>query len=138
MTLRSGTLVNTPLLSKIVNFSSNTSSQSDPGSFIVYIDPSEFSAFKLDYDNVRLKKWLVNLSSPIPKNISELLSLSPNFSLPFYNSKKEIVFQIIKDVENNIKKYNIPQRHTQKIRFFTTLILQKNSLLPQTFLPAII
>lgn len=53
-------------------------------------------------------KWFLNLSyTVIPTNIRCLLQLSENFSLPI-NNKKVVIFEFIKNIERNIRKFPCP------------------------------
>lgn len=58
--------------------------------------------YTIEYIKIVLDKWFINLSSHnIPENVISLLQLDENFSLPI--SKKSNLYEIIKDVENNLK-----------------------------------
>jgi len=64
--------------------------------------PSSFSSL---YSSK--KNWFLNVSKlSIPPHIQHFLQLGDNFSLPYHN-KKQIITEFIKDIENNIKKFQL-------------------------------
>ncbi|XP_039309325.1 uncharacterized protein LOC120358632 [Solenopsis invicta] len=68
-------------------------------------------------------KWLSNLSSTdIPEDIQCFLQLGDNFSLPC-NNYKNILFEFIKSIENNIKK--LPDSTRSEIRNHSIPIINK-------------
>lgn len=72
-------------------------------------------------------KWFINFTDrTIPNNIFELNQFGENFSLPVKNNKNTIVFQTIKDVENNIKKFDISTKSniSNKICMFLNNIIK--------------
>ena len=51
--------------------------------------------------------WIVNCTdAPIPDNVNDVLRLGNNFSSSFFTKKKDMVFEIIKDIESNMEKIN--------------------------------
>lgn len=77
-------------------------------SYEVNIDPSSFSNNVCGSSLNTIKdKWFINLSSTsIPKDTQCLLQLGDNFSLPSNNLEKTVV-EVIKNIENNTKKFPI-------------------------------
>lgn len=74
----------------------------------------------------RTNKWLINLTNnSIPDNVSEFLSLGPNFSVSLQNNNnlRALIFQYIKDIENNIINLNVQVR--ESIILSITPILHK-------------
>lgn len=69
-----------------------------------------------EISNNTTKKWFVNLSSAeIPTE--DFLSLGPGFCLSPPNKAKNIVFEFIKDVENNnVRNFNVPPRERERVR----------------------
>jgi len=60
----------------------------------------------------RRNKWFVNMSSAqIPLTTQCLLQLGENFSLP-NNNKRKLIFEFIKSIENNIRKFPINKQMT--------------------------
>ena len=71
-----------------------------PSSFLNNIPPPSLSSIR--------NKWFLNLSSTtVPTNIQCLLQLGENFSLPI-NNKRVVIFEFIKNIERNIKKFPCP------------------------------
>lgn len=91
--------------------------------FDVSINPHDIlDNYQVDSEN----KWLVNISSHhLPLHIIDLLRLGPDFSLPLCKNDKSIAFEVIKDVENNIRNLNILTR--ESIRSNIVPILQRFS-----------
>ena len=51
--------------------------------------------------------WIVNCTDvQIPDNVNDVLRLGNNFSSSFLTQKKDMVFEIIKDIESNMEKIN--------------------------------
>lgn len=74
-----------------------------------------------DHDLLNVKNdWFVNLSSKaIPDNVISLLQLGSTFNLPPRTHNKFEIFEIIKDVEHNIKNW----KHEEKIDVRSRLLL---------------
>lgn len=106
-------------------FHNNPPNISSTETFSVHISPLDFiNNNNKDYTQQWTKKWFVNLSSTnISEEVVDLLKLGPNFSLPPVSLNKNIVFQFIKDFENNILKYNAPLR--ERVRMILVPALDK-------------
>lgn len=66
-------------------------------------------------------KWFVNLSNTnIPLEVSKLLQLGGKFSLPDSTNKKLTIHKCIKDLENNIRRFNV-----------LNPIAMRNSIIPE-------
>ena len=75
-------------------------------------------------DNICLNKhknsnnpdpWLINYSNIIlPDSVSDIIRLGDKFSSSFVSSKKEHIFEIVKDLETNIHK--IPEEKQDEFR----------------------
>ena len=51
--------------------------------------------------------WIVNCTDvQIPENVNDVLRLGNNFSSSFLTQKKDMVFEILKDIESNMEKIN--------------------------------
>jgi len=87
----------------------------------IEINPSEFMEIAQDPLKITNDKWFINLSNfHIPNKVSNLLQFGDKFSLPSNLNNKSDIHEIIKDLENNIKRYQIESQ--VKIR---------NSIIPQ-------
>jgi len=74
----------------------------------IKIEPSNFLEILGDPLNNTNKRWFVNLSNfHIPLQVSNLLQFGEKFSLPAHYNKKQVIHEIIKDVESNIKSLHI-------------------------------
>lgn len=76
-----------------------TSNESIINNSIIANDFSQKVSNSLDQTN---KKWFINLTdTDIPSNVSNLLQLRSNFSLPINNDKKLAIHEFIKNIESN-------------------------------------
>jgi len=111
---------------------SNNMSNSDTSVTTVNIVPNKFMDHTIEPLNQTNNKWFMNLTNvTIPIDVSNLLQLGGNFSLPVDRStKKNIIHEFIKDIENH-NRY-ITETEKSKIRnttipFFHRLIHKKVS-----------
>jgi len=90
------------------------------------IDPTQFLDYPSDPLNTINNKWFINLSdSSIPAEISKLLQLGDKFSLPVSFNKKIAIHETIKDVESNIKSFQLENQ----VRIRNTIIPQFHKFL---------
>jgi len=74
----------------------------------ISVNPHKFKE-RLPLTEDTNNKWFINLSdTEVPLEVSKLLQLGNNFSLPTHLNKKTAIHEFIKDIESN-KKYNIKQ-----------------------------
>jgi len=111
---------------------SNNINKSDTSVTTINIIPNKFTDHIIDPLNQTNKKWFMNLTNvTIPTEVSNLLQLGGNFSLPVDKStKKNIIHEFIKDIKNH-NRY-ITEIEKSKIRnttipFFHRLIHKKVS-----------
>lgn len=92
-------------------------------------DPIPTSTIDIKLDNDTHKRplleprnnWFVNLTNiPIPKLVIGLLQLGENFCLPPDNDSK-LTFELIKNLENNIKNFNNNKKIECRNRFVSIL-----------------
>lgn len=78
---------------------------------VIEIEPNEFiNKIQHNYLFEIKDKWFVNLTTQnIPDNVTSLIQLGANFSIPSHN--KKYLLEIIKDVENNLRFFNKKQRN---------------------------
>jgi len=79
----------------------------------INISPSSFKDPLPSFSSLHStkKNWFLNLSNlNIPPLIQHFLQLGDNFSFP-NNNKKQIIMESIKDIENNIKRFQIPNQN---------------------------
>jgi len=85
------------------------------------IDPLQYMDVSSDPLTTINSKWFINLSNSfIPTEVSRLLQLGNNFSLPATLNKKIAIHETIKDIESNIKSFHLENQ--VKIR---------NTIIPQ-------
>lgn len=90
-----------------INYFSFNKPNSSEHSSVIKIEIDSVLFINNDIGNRGKEKWFINLSSlPISINVQDLLSLCERFSLPSHYQKRLATFEFIKNVENNIKKYN--------------------------------
>ena len=69
---------------------------------------------------------LINLTNTeLPKNVYDFLRLGDNLASPFLVDTRTKDFELLKDIERNIKYINKDER--EEIRFLTTMIIKNNS-----------
>jgi len=110
----------------------NTTNNLELSQFVVNIDPNEYThsvRSPLEHTN---EKWFINLTNvAIPTQVSNLLQLGSNFSLPIDNQKKIAIHEFIKDIEIHNRYINDTEKvkiRNTIIPFFNRLINKKESV----------
>jgi len=90
------------------------------------IDPVQYIDVPSDPLITTNNKWFINLSNSfIPTEVSRLLQLGNNFSLPAIFNKKIAIHETIKDIESNIKSFHLENQ----VRIRNTIIPQFHKFL---------
>jgi len=92
---------------------------SDIPKIIVNVDPNNFINNKINPLNHTNNKWFINLTNAIiSTQVSNVLQLGGNFSLPIDSNKKTTIHEFVKDIENHNRYIN----DTEKAKICNTII----------------